>query len=58
MVLVKNLKFFHVFIFVKIRQENVFEDILGRKKSFFRLQNQKVKKVKESGFSKGDSPWF
>ena len=37
MVLVKNWKFFHVFIFVKIRQENVFEDILGRKISFFRL---------------------
>ena len=25
------------FIFVKIRQESVFKDILGRKKSFFRL---------------------
>ena len=37
MVLVKNLKFFHVFIFVKIRQENVFDDILERKKGVIRL---------------------
>ena len=37
MVLVKNLKFFHVFIFGKNKQETVFEDILGRKKSFLRL---------------------
>ena len=37
MVSVKNLKFFHDFVFVKIRQENMFEDILERKKSFFRL---------------------
>ena len=37
MVLIKNLKFFHLFIFGKIRKENVFEDILGGKKSFFRL---------------------
>ena len=37
MVSVKNLKIFHVSIFGKIKQENVFEDILGRKKSFFRL---------------------
>ena len=30
----KKLKFFHVLIFGKIRQENVFEDILRRKKAF------------------------
>ena len=34
MVLIKKLKFFHDFDFDKIRQENVFEDILGRKKAF------------------------
>ena len=33
--LAKNLKFFHVFIFGKIRKENVFEDILGKKKKLF-----------------------
>ena len=37
MVLIKKLKFFHVFIFVKISQQNVFDDILERKKSVFRL---------------------
>ena len=48
MALVKNLKFFHPFIFGKIRQENVFDDILERKKSVFRHYNQKDKK--ELGF--------
>ena len=52
MVLVKNWTFFHVFIFVKIRQENVFEDILGRKKSFFRLKIRKLKKSKSRDFPK------
>ena len=35
MVSVKNWKFFHDFVFIKIRQENVFEDILERKKKLF-----------------------
>ena len=34
MVLVKNLKFFHVFIFVKINQQNVLDVILESKKAF------------------------
>ena len=34
MVLVKNLKLFHLSIFGKIRQENVFDNILERKKAF------------------------
>ena len=38
MVLIKNLKFFHLFIFGKIRKENVFDNILEtKKKSFFIL---------------------
>ena len=32
MVLIKNLKIFHLFIFGKMREENVFDDILERKK--------------------------
>ena len=32
MVLIKNLKTFHLFIFAKIRDENVFDDILEKKK--------------------------
>ena len=34
MVLVKNLKIFHLFIFGKISQQNVFDDILDSKKAF------------------------
>ena len=34
MVLVKNLKNFPFFIFGKIREENVFDDILEGKKAF------------------------
>ena len=58
MVLVKNLKFFHVFIFGKIRQENVFDNILERKKAFLDYKKEKVEKVKNWDFSKGVSPWF
>ena len=43
-VLVRNLKFFHLSIFGKIRQENVFDDILERKKAFLDYKQQKVKK--------------
>ena len=32
----KKLKFFHLFIFCKISQQNVFEDILESKKAFFK----------------------
>ena len=47
MVLVKNLKFFHVFIFVKINQQNVLDVILESKKAFLDYKKQKVKKVKK-----------
>ena len=58
MVLVKNLKFFHLFIFGKIRKENVFDNILERKKAFLYYKKQKVKKSKNWHFSKGVTPWF
>ena len=58
MVLIKNLKNFHLFIFGKMREENVFDDILERKKGFVDYKKQKVKKVKNWEFSKGVSPWF
>ena len=41
-----------------MREENVFDDILQRKKAFSDHKNQKVKKVKNWDFSKGVSPWF
>ena len=42
MVLVKNLKFFHLFIFGKIREENVFDDILERKQAFLDYKKEEV----------------
>ena len=55
--LVKNFENFHLFISGKIREENVFDDILERKKAFYDYKKQKVKKVKNWHFSKGVSPW-
>ena len=46
MALVKNLKFFHPFIFGKIRQENVFDNVLERKKAFLDSKITKLKKSK------------
>ena len=56
MVLIKNLKIFHHFIIGKMQEENVFDDILERKKAFLDYKKQKVKKVKNWYFSKGVSP--
>ena len=50
MVLVQNLKFFHVFIFGKINHQNVFDVIPESRKSFLDYKKQKVKKVEKSGF--------
>ena len=50
--LVKNLKFFLVFNLVKIGQENLFDDILERKKAFLQYENTKLKKSKHWDFSK------
>ena len=50
MFLVKHLKFFHLFIFGKISQQNVFDAILESKKAFLDYKKQKVKKVEKSGF--------
>ena len=44
--LVKNLKVFHPFIFGKIRQENVFDNVLERKKAFLDSKITKLKKSK------------
>ena len=50
MVLVKNLKFFHVFVFGKINHQNVFDVILERQNTFLDYKKQKLKKVEKSGF--------
>ena len=41
-----------------MREENVFDDILERKKAFLDYKKEKVKKVKNWDFFKGVSPWF
>ena len=46
MVLVKNLNFFHLFILGLMGQENVFVDILQRKKTFLDPKITKFKKSK------------
>ena len=58
MVLIKNLKIFHLLIFGKISKQNVFDDILERKKVFLYYKKHKVKKVENWYFSKGVSPRF
>ena len=46
MVLVQKWPFLHVFILGNIGQENVFYDILERKKVFLCCKNKKFKKLK------------
>ena len=58
MVLVKNWKFFQIFILGKIGQKNVFYDILEGRNAFLDYKNKKLKKSKNWDFSKGVSPWF
>ena len=59
MVSVKNWQCFYLFNIGKIGQENVFENILERKKNAFsRYKNKKLKKTKTWDFSKGVSPLF
>ena len=44
MVLLKNWKFFHLFILGKKGQENVFHDILERKNAFIDYKNKNLKR--------------
>ena len=59
MVLVKNLKFFHVFISGKINHQNVFDVILESQKTFLDYKKtESLKSQKIRIFPKGVSPWF
>ena len=58
MVLVQNWSFLHVFILGNRGQENAFYDILERKKVFLCCKNKKLKKLKNSDFSKRVSPFL
>ena len=57
MVLVKNLNFFYLSILGKTGQNNTSHDILEGKNVYLDNKNKKLKKSKNSNFSKGDSPW-
>ena len=52
MVLVKKLKIFYLLLFGKTGQENVFDDIVERRKAFRDYQNKEFKKLKSWDFSK------
>ena len=47
MILVENLKSFHLLFWRKLRQENVFADILKTKKAFLGYKNKNLRKVKK-----------
>ena len=50
--------FFQLFFLGNIGQENVFYDILNRKKAFLGYRNKKFKKSRTWHFSRGVNPWF
>ena len=47
MILVKNWQFFHLFMLGNIGRENVFHDILERKKAYLRYKNKTFRKSKK-----------
>ena len=58
MVLVQKWPVFQLFFLGNIGQENVFYDILERKKAFSGYKSEKFKKSKNWHFLKGVKPWF
>ena len=58
MVLVQEWLFFQLYFLGNIGQENVFYDILERKKDFLGYKNNKFKQSEYWYFSKGVNPWF
>ena len=54
----KNGHFSKLFFLGNITQENVFHEILEKKKAFLGYKNKKFKKSKSCHFSKGVNPWF
>ena len=58
MAFVQKSPFWQLFFLGNIGQENVFYDILGRKKAFLGYKNKKFKNSKNWHFSKGVNKWF
>ena len=55
MVLIKNLKFFYLYICGKTAKENAFYDIVEKKIVFWDYKNKEFKKTKYWDFSKRNS---
>ena len=53
MMLVKKLKFFHLFCLSKIDREKVFADVLDKKKAFKDYKDNCLEKKQNLHFSKG-----
>ena len=47
-----------IFFLGNVGQENDFDDILERKNAFLGYKHKKLKKTKNSRYSKGINPWF
>ena len=58
MVLLQKWPFCELFFLGNIGQENVFYDILERKKGFLTYKNKKLKKSRNWYISKGVNTWF
>ena len=58
MVLVQKWPFFQLFFLGNIGQEKFFYDVLERKNAFQGYKNKKIKKSKNSHFSKAVNPRF
>ena len=58
MVLLQKWPFFQLFFLGNIGQENLIYDILERKNAFLSYKNKKLRKSKNSHFSKAVNPWF
>ena len=58
MILVENLKFFHLLCLSKAHGEKVFADVLDRKEAFKDYKNNCLLKTQTCNFSKGVSPSF
>ena len=53
-----KMAIFQIFLLDNIGQENVFYDILERRKAFLGYKNKTLKKSKNCHFSKGFNSWF
>ena len=58
MILVKKLKFFHLFGLLKIDRQKVFADVLDTKEAFKDYKNNCLLKKENESFSKPVSPSF